>query len=161
MGFLSLGLLSLVAFAFGAFVSWGFCLWSFYPWGLDKNPRGGVTPSPPSQTEPFWLFAPNIWETFWNGSKMKKKCNFFSSYSENLSKIDLILSTKVTITRKIKIGNMIFLSFQHIPHLWCKFDHFWWKKNLSIEINIQSVDIFLFFGGRVRPPHPPPGPRML
>ena len=33
-----------------------------------------------------------------------------------------------TITRKIKIGKLIFPSFQHIPHLSCKFEYFW-KKN--------------------------------
>ena len=40
------------------------------------------------------------------------------------------LSTKMTITRKIKIGNiwnLIFLSIQLIPHLSCKFEHVWKK----------------------------------
>ena len=39
-----------------------------------------------------------------------------------------IFGTKIAITRKIKIGNLIFLSIQPIPDLSCKFDYFW-KKN--------------------------------
>ena len=36
-----------------------------------------------------------------------------------------ILFTKTTISVKLKIGKLIFRSFQHIPHLSCKYDHFW------------------------------------
>ena len=37
----------------------------------------------------------------------------------------LIFSTISTITQKLKIGKSIFHLLQHIPHLSCKFDHFW------------------------------------
>ena len=47
----------------------------------------------------------------------------FSSYRENSSKIGVVLSTKMTITWKIKIGKLIFHLFKHIPHLSCKFEH--------------------------------------
>ena len=50
---------------------------------------------------------------------------------KNSSKIRVHKWQKMTITRKIKIGkiwNSIFLSIQHIPHLSCKFEHFWKKK---------------------------------
>ena len=39
---------------------------------------------------------------------------------ENSLKIGVILDTKMTITRKIKIGKLISQSFQHIPHISCK-----------------------------------------
>ena len=59
-------------------------------------------------------------------NRMKNKMIFFSIFifrvmGENLSKIGVILGTKMTITRKIKIGNLIFLSIQPIPDLSCKF----------------------------------------
>ena len=38
------------------------------------------------------------------------------------------MSTKITITQKIKIWNFIFLSIQPIPYISCKFEQFW-KKN--------------------------------
>ena len=50
----------------------------------------------------------------------KKNPIFFSSYDENSSKINQILEYKMAITRKIKIGkiyNLIFRSFQNIPHI--------------------------------------------
>jgi len=46
---------------------------------------------------------------------------------ENSSKIGIILSKKMTRTRKIKIakiGNLVFLSIQQIPDLSCKFESF-------------------------------------
>ena len=49
----------------------------------------------------------------------------FRVMGENSSKIGNILSTKMTITRKIritKIGNVVFLSIQPIPDLSCKFE---------------------------------------
>ena len=46
---------------------------------------------------------------------------YFSSYGENSSKVDHILSTKMAITRRIKNVKLIFHSFQHNPHLSCKF----------------------------------------
>jgi len=39
--------------------------------------------------------------------------------------------SKMTITHKIEIGkilSLLFLLIQHLPHLSCKFDHFWKKK---------------------------------
>ena len=41
--------------------------------------------------------------------------------------------TKMTITRKIKIEKLIFLSIHNIPHISCKFDHFWKKKIIYID----------------------------
>ena len=49
----------------------------------------------------------------------------FRVIGENSSKICNILSTKMTITQKIriaKIGNVVFLSIQPIPDLSCKFE---------------------------------------
>ena len=40
---------------------------------------------------------------------------------KNSSKIGVILSKKMTITRKIKIENLVFLSIEPIPDLSCKF----------------------------------------
>ena len=50
----------------------------------------------------------------------------FSSYREKFIEN---WGTKMTITRNIKIWKLIFHSFQHIPHLSCKFGHFK-KKNI-------------------------------
>ena len=47
---------------------------------------------------------------------------YFSSYREKFIEN---WGDKMTITRKIKIGNLIFLSIQPIPDLSCKFDNFW------------------------------------
>ena len=47
---------------------------------------------------------------------------FFSSYRENSSKIDHILNTKMTVTRKIKTENLIFRLFQKCV-LSCEFEH--------------------------------------
>ena len=44
--------------------------------------------------------------------------------------LDPILSTKMTISRKIKIWILIFHSFKSIPHLSRKFQNFW-KKNVD------------------------------
>ena len=61
---------------------------------------------------------------------------YFSSYVENSSKIDYILSTKMTITRKnLKI---YFHSFQHIPHISCKFNHFWKKDSMKIFTQLEK-----------------------
>ena len=49
--------------------------------------------------------------------------------SENSLKIWVILSTKMTITRKVKIGNLVFLSIQPILELSRKFEKF--KKKLK------------------------------
>ena len=42
----------------------------------------------------------------------------------------------MTITRKIKIGNLISLLNHPIPHLSCKFEHFWKKKKVNFFIFI-------------------------
>ena len=57
-------------------------------------------------------------------NRMKKKSPFFISrvMSENSSKIGVIFSTKMTITQKIKIENLVFLSIQPIPDLSYKFE---------------------------------------
>ena len=52
---------------------------------------------------------------------------------ENSSKIGVILSTNMTITRKMKIGNLVFLSIQPIPDLSGKFEKC--KKKLEILKN--------------------------
>ena len=39
-----------------------------------------------------------------------------------------ILSKKTAISHKLKIAKWNFQTFQIIPHLWCKFGHFWRKK---------------------------------
>ena len=69
--------------------------------------------------------------------RMKKQLSdfYFLNYRENLSKLT-IFSTKMTITRKIKIGKVgknigFFFPIQHILHLSCKFD-FFWKKETNI-----------------------------
>ena len=36
-----------------------------------------------------------------------------------------ILSTRTTISQKLKMEKLIFYSFRHIPHLSCKYKHFW------------------------------------
>ena len=65
-------------------------------------------------------------------NRMKNEIIFFAIFIfrvmvENSSKIGVILSTKMIISRKIKnvkIGNLIFLSIQPIPDLSCKFEKF-------------------------------------
>ena len=44
-----------------------------------------------------------------------------------------ILSIKMTISQNPKIWKLVFQSLQHIPHLSCKFDHFWKKKTFVNE----------------------------
>ena len=66
-------------------------------------------------------------------NRMKNKIHFFAIFifrvtGENSSQIGVILSTKMTITRKMKIakiGNLIFLSIQSIPDLSFKFEKNW------------------------------------
>ena len=71
-------------------------------------------------------------------------------------------STKMTITGKIKIGkiwNMIFLSI--MPHLSCKFDHFWiffilmyaspCRQNTKEIVAKYAVDANLFRLGSIKP----------
>ena len=53
---------------------------------------------------------------------------------EKSSKIGVIFSTKVIMTRKIKIGNLVFLFIQPIPDLSCKFEKFEEKKLGNFEI---------------------------
>ena len=49
-------------------------------------------------------------------------------YTQKLVNFWWILSTKTVISQKLQIRKWIFHSFQHIPHLSCKFGHFWRKK---------------------------------
>ena len=75
-----------------------------------------------SKEKSFRFFQFSFFELWW-------KC------IENLS----FFSTKMTITGKMKIGKiwkLNYLSFQHIPHLSWKFDHFW-KKKISMKISRQ------------------------
>ena len=119
------------------------------------------TSSPPPTSLQKWPncdFGPICCSMFWNGSfpswgysdhPFKKICSDFlvqvvekrSKTDENRQKkirfflvmVDHILSTKITITWKIKIEKILkltFHSFQHIPHLSCKFEHF--SKNKTI-----------------------------
>ena len=83
------------------------------------------------QKELLWFFGPNIRETFWNEWKREYKIfrfffceNWFlwKSFCENWPKTDHILSIKMTITRKIKIGetkNWFYIWFRtfHIFHV--------------------------------------------
>ena len=79
-------------------------------------------------------------------NRMKNEIKIFAIFvfqvmGENSSKIDHILSPKMTITQKIeiwKIWNRIFLSIQLIPHHSCKFDHFWKKKDYDVCANFLS-----------------------
>ena len=57
-------------------------------------------------------------------------------------KIRSFLCTKSTITQTLKIGELIFYSFQLIAHLSCKFDHFWrffFVKNLMV-IKVKTLE---------------------
>ena len=82
---------------------------------------------------------------------------------ENSLKVWVILSTKKTMTLKIKNGNMVFLSIQTILDLSCKFEKekklfknvrtfekkcqlFWWGLHLPSK-SIQGLGIFFRIGG--------------
>ena len=41
-----------------------------------------------------------------------------------------ILNPKTAISQKLKIGKLVFHSYQHILHLSCKFGYFWEKKTI-------------------------------
>ena len=93
---------------------------------------------------------------FWNFEKSyeKKIASFFWSYvvlelarfargriqdsSFNRFALNGIPELPATLffgmTRKIKIGNLVFLSIQPIPDLSCKFDHFW-KNKLDFDLH--------------------------
>ena len=60
-------------------------------------------------------------------------------------KIWVILSTKMTITRKIKIGNLVFLSIQPIADLSSKL-----KKNIWFWIKSMQIKIQFFFSKVVK-----------
>ena len=57
----------------------------------------------------------------------------------------VILSTKMIITRKIKIDNLVFLFIQPIPDLSCKFEKL--KKNCNFEkFRTKKILIPISFG---------------
>ena len=70
----------------------------------------------------------------------------------NSSKNWTILCTKTTIYQKLIIGKLIFHSFQHIPYLLCKHDHFWifLVEKHFIHLAIKKLLVGL------RPLHTPP-----
>ena len=75
---------------------------------------------------------------------MKNKLSDFS-FSNYHEKFIENWGTKMTRTRKIKIGNiwnLIFHSIQPIPDLSCKFEHFW-KKNCGESIFCSNIETFL------------------
>ena len=72
---------------------------------------------------------------------------------ENSSKIGCILSTKMTITRKINIAktrNLIFISIQSILDLSYRFDKFQQKK-LKILKNVEQKKFNFIFAGTSSP----------
>ena len=53
-------------------------------------------------------------------SNLQKRCAILKIHW----KIDQFW-VQISITQKLKIGKLIFHSFQLIAHIFCKFDHFW------------------------------------
>ena len=77
----------------------------------------------------------------WNERKIMYQIFIFRFFRENSSKIDHILRTKMTITWKIKIAKivkLIFHSFQHIAHLWCKYGHFWGGLHIVMQTSCRA-----------------------
>ena len=66
-----------------------------------------------------WLYLLFAGDTpYYTSVTSQKKCpSKVVKFTENLP----ILSTNMTISQKLKIGRLIFHSFQHIPHLSCKY----------------------------------------
>ena len=62
---------------------------------------------------------------------------YFSSYgrfcTQKLVNFQWILSTKSTITRKLKIDKLIFHLIQHCAHPSCKYGHFWSRGDWSVR----------------------------
>ena len=92
-------------------------------WPMGPCPKWGYADSPTSVLLPFSWKMRNVL------NQMKNQYLFF-----DLSWKMVVFSTKVTITQKI----CFFLSIQHIPHLSCKFAHFW-KQNLIPMQNTEET----------------------
>ena len=104
-----------------------------------KDIQTPLTPLPQELVRFLW----KMWNLL---NRMKNEIHFFGDFyfsSYGSSKIDHILSTKIAITRKIKIGKLVFDSFQHIPK----------KKNLIFFLLKKNDKKNCFFGvGLVPPP---------
>ena len=61
---------------------------------------------------------------------------------------------------KLKIGKLIFHSFQHIPHLSCKYDHFWNFDTIFIEKHFVHLTKKYYWWG-AWPPTSPTGDALL
>jgi len=114
------------------------------------------TPSHPPPK--FWSHCHERCAMCWNEWKIHFPFFSFSELSWKFIENWGHLSTKMTITRKIKIWNLIFLSIQPIPLLSCKFKHFW-KEKIWIFMFFKyvrtflkkKIQIFYFFGGAFAP----------
>ena len=86
-----------------------------------------ILPKKDMQTPPSLIFDPFLWMMGYSMKKIIKKFSdfYFSSYREKFIEN---WGTKMIITRKIKIGNLVFLFIQPIPDLSCKFEKL--KKKL-------------------------------
>ena len=101
---------------------------------------------------------PQFWSGFlWMMSNVLKRMNnqfsdyYFSGFREFIENW-CDFSTKITITRKIKIGkiwNFIFHSIQPSPHLSLIFEHFWVKKFNVWNIFEEKNSIFFLVGGLI------------
>ena len=77
-----------------------------------------TSPPPPLSFDPVFMDDGEC--AVWYGKNYEKILQFI--FFELWVKIWVNWSTKVTITRKIKIGNLVFLSIQPILDLSCKFE---------------------------------------
>ena len=91
---------------------------------IPRKSKDMQTPSPLSQK---WSDVYERCGMCWNEWKINVYNFYFSSYGWIFIESWPYFEYKMTITRKIKIVKLIFHSFQHIPHLSCKFEHFWKK----------------------------------
>ena len=113
--------------------------------------------TPPSKVvEIFWKMRYVLYSM---GKIIKKYAIFiFRVMGENSSKIGVILSTKMTITRKIKIGNLVFILIQPIPDRSCKIEHskknvnfffvMYWTKCWTKRKFQKKINCFFLVGGQ-------------
>ena len=116
-------------------------LMNFFFWCVSEHSdkKRGRVPTKNMQTSPPPEMDRFLWKVRNLLKRMQREIKFISrflfSWKFSLKFIENWgdLSIKMTITRKTKIGKLIFLSIQHIPHLSCIFDNFL-KKYILMHV---------------------------
>ena len=103
--------------------------WLYLQFTGDTPGFSNVSPTITKKVVQKWSNLQKRCGMSWNEWKINFPNFYFLSCSwfctQNWTKNWRILSTKTNISQKLKIGKLIFHSLKHIPHLSCKYDHFW------------------------------------